>query len=179
MSTNDVRIDITGCAGSGKSVLLSLVGHCLQQAGFNVRCVDELGEVNPSQGIDNLLALLREFPPRPGLVSVATHCGRAEEVLQFPARAYTSRNPDRVAAEDDEELVEVGLVPVLVEGVDHIVAQPETFLSAALRQQEAAHGEQVAQGNGHLRAVGFANQGVKLDGVQVSCSHDDFSIRGD
>jgi chromosomal replication initiation ATPase DnaA len=72
-SAQDVRIDITGCAGSGKTLLMQLVGHCLQQAGFNVRCMDDGSERDPSEGIEGLLADLRDFPPRPSLVSVATH----------------------------------------------------------------------------------------------------------
>ena len=42
-----VQIEISGVAGSGKSTILHAIGKALKDAGLNVTCIDDFGEITP------------------------------------------------------------------------------------------------------------------------------------
>lgn len=158
MDRYQVRIDISGCPGSGKSTLLQLIGHCLKTAGFNVECQDEGQPGIVSEDVSSLLDSLREIGPRQSLVSVCTHDVRSQDIQQLGGRPHAPANSEWLLRHGLEQPVEVGGMPRLVEGANDIVAGLHALLGVALRHQQAAQGEQVAQRNGDLGAVGPLDQ---------------------
>lgn len=157
-----LHINITGPAGAGKTCAMHLIGHHLQQLGFNLACYDAplpyaSEDPQPEQPVD-MTDNWQGRSPQPWPVLVTVNGGGIEELLKVSIGHHALANAYRRVVAGPREGAQVSEQAVFIECVDDVVASLRASLDVALRYQQAAHRVGVAQRDTDLGAVPLHQQ---------------------
>ena len=136
-SRNFIQVDITGAPGCGKSTIAALIGQCLAEAGLAVHVNDEphggSGWVEGSESSSGALVSI-----------VCLDLGKNANP-QFMAGPDLARILPAPLAQRCHQLLEVGLVPAVIQSAQDIAAHSTPVTIVAGGDQPTAQREQILQ----------------------------------